>query len=53
MARMRKKADLPSKTCLHCAQPFQWRRKWARDWPQVRFCSTACKRAYKRGDWPL
>lgn len=45
MARMRQKQDLPSKSCLHCGRPFTWRRKWARDWEQVRYCSERCKRA--------
>lgn len=37
------KADLPTKTCAACARPFVWRRKWARDWERVRFCSDACR----------
>jgi len=45
MARMRLKSELPSKPCLHCGRPFSWRRKWARDWEQVRYCSERCKRA--------
>ncbi|WP_434063844.1 DUF2256 domain-containing protein [Roseateles subflavus] len=45
MARMRQKQDLPSKPCLHCGRPFAWRRKWARDWEQVRYCSERCRRA--------
>ncbi|MFN3591991.1 MAG: DUF2256 domain-containing protein [Thermaurantiacus sp.] len=42
---MRKKADLPQKICAHCGRPFAWRRKWARDWDEVRYCSDACRRA--------
>ncbi len=38
-----KKADLPQKTCAACGRAFTWRRKWARDWDQVRFCSDACR----------
>jgi len=44
MPAMRQKADLPEKTCPTCNRPFAWRRKWARDWPQVRFCSERCRR---------
>lgn len=36
-----KKSDLPSKTCAVCARPFVWRRKWARHWDEVRYCSDA------------
>ncbi|WP_309301308.1 DUF2256 domain-containing protein [Roseovarius sp. TE539] len=41
---MRKKGDLPQKTCRACGRPFSWRRKWARDWDNVRFCSLRCRR---------
>ncbi|WP_375461784.1 DUF2256 domain-containing protein [uncultured Enterovirga sp.] len=43
MARMRQKADLPSKLCATCGRPFAWRRKWARDWESVRYCSDKCR----------
>ena len=38
-----KKPNLPQKICAACGRPFFWRRKWARDWEQVRFCSDACR----------
>jgi hypothetical protein len=44
-----KKADLPQKTCAACGRPFAWRRKWARDWDAVRYCSDRCRRAGKTG----
>jgi hypothetical protein len=34
----------PDKVCATCGRAFSWRRKWARDWESVRFCSLACKR---------
>ena len=34
------------KTCQSCGRTVQWRKKWERDWDQVRYCSTACR---KRG----
>lgn len=43
MPRGVNKADLPQKTCAHCGRPFTWRRKWARDWGSVKFCSDACR----------
>ena len=43
--KMRKKADLPSKPCAQCGLPFNWRKKWERDWEQVKFCSERCRRA--------
>jgi len=45
--RGRKKADLPSKPCLYCARPFTWRKKWARDWEQVKYCSDKCRMSAK------
>lgn len=39
-----KKQHLPEKPCACCGLPFAWRRKWARDWAQVRYCSERCRR---------
>ncbi|TNF61388.1 MAG: DUF2256 domain-containing protein [Burkholderiales bacterium] len=39
------KSSLPSKACLSCGLTMTWRRKWARDWEQVRYCSERCRRA--------
>jgi hypothetical protein len=44
MPRGVKKTDLPTKICAACAKPFTWRKKWARDWEAVRYCSERCKR---------
>lgn len=43
MAKQRVKSDLPQKICLSCGRPFAWRKKWARDWAQVRYCSDRCR----------
>ena len=43
MEKMRRKADLPVKICARCGRPFAWRRKWARDWEAVKFCSDRCR----------
>ncbi|EYD72080.1 zinc finger protein [Limimaricola hongkongensis DSM 17492] len=50
--KTRKKSDLPEKLCAQCARPFTWRRKWARDWPSVRYCSERCRRLARRGAAP-
>lgn len=47
MPPMRKKSDLPTKLCAACGLPFTWRKKWERDWAQVKFCSDRCR---SRGD---
>ncbi|HPZ95794.1 MAG: DUF2256 domain-containing protein [Mycobacterium sp.] len=33
----------PPKICERCGRPFEWRKKWARDWPEVKYCSRACR----------
>ena len=35
----------PSKPCAVCGRTITWRKKWERDWEQVRYCSDACRRA--------
>ena len=42
-----KKFKLPEKTCPVCERPFTWRKKWARDWENVIYCSERCRRAKK------
>jgi hypothetical protein len=32
------------RTCVVCGRRIEWRRKWERDWAQVRHCSAACRR---------
>ncbi|NBO39330.1 DUF2256 domain-containing protein [bacterium] len=39
-----KKTNLPSKDCVVCGRPFDWRKKWERCWDEVRFCSERCRR---------
>jgi len=47
-----KKENLPAKTCPACQRPFLWRKKWARCWDEVRFCSDACRKGTPRGQAP-
>jgi hypothetical protein len=42
--KMRKKSALPVKLCARCGLPFTWRKKWERDWDQVKYCSERCRR---------
>ena len=36
--------DPAEKTCASCGRRIEWRKKWADDWDQVRFCSDACRK---------
>ncbi|WP_394203005.1 DUF2256 domain-containing protein [Shewanella waksmanii] len=36
------KSSLPWKLCPVCVRPFTWRKKWRKDWDQVKYCSKRC-----------
>ncbi|MGI9202021.1 MAG: DUF2256 domain-containing protein [Woeseiaceae bacterium] len=40
---MHAKENLPTKVCATCSRPFQWRRKWKKDWASVKYCSKRCQ----------
>nr|WP_321222485.1 DUF2256 domain-containing protein [uncultured Psychroserpens sp.] len=39
-----KKTNLPSKICHTCKLPFNWRKKWEKNWENVKYCSEKCRR---------
>lgn len=39
-----KKEHLPQKLCIVCMRPFTWRKKWAKVWEQVKYCSKKCQK---------
>jgi len=43
-----KKLNLPLKICEFCKRPFLWRKKWQRDWQNVKFCSEKCKNSRQK-----
>ena len=43
------KAALSSKPCMRCGRLMSWRRSWAKNWAEVKFCSEACRRAKASG----
>ncbi|EOW0799175.1 DUF2256 domain-containing protein [Vibrio parahaemolyticus] len=38
-------SHLPTKLCPVCERPFSWRKKWARNWEKVIYCSERCRRS--------
>lgn len=44
MGRARAAPAPAPKVCVGCGRTIEWRRKWADDWDQVRWCSTGCRR---------
>jgi hypothetical protein len=43
-----RKEFLPEKICALCQRPFRWRKKWERDWEQVKYCSDRCRKEHKK-----
>ncbi|WP_083847908.1 DUF2256 domain-containing protein [Cecembia lonarensis] len=37
-----KKQHLPTKVCPVCKRPFTWRKKWEKNWENVKYCSKKC-----------
>lgn len=35
--------DVDEKTCASCGRRIEWRKKWADNWDEVRYCSDACR----------
>ncbi len=40
-------APVESKPCAQCGLLMPWRKRWARNWAEVKYCSEACRRAAK------
>jgi hypothetical protein len=38
-----KKENLPVKNCIVCKREFTWRRKWFKDWENVKYGSKKCR----------
>ncbi|MEC7974045.1 MAG: DUF2256 domain-containing protein [Pseudomonadota bacterium] len=47
MSRRVKKSDLPTRVCICCKKPFNWRKKWERVWSDVKYCSKRCRVEFK------
>jgi hypothetical protein len=39
------KQFLPEKPCATCGRPMTWRKRWAKNWDTVKYCSDACRRS--------
>jgi len=38
------KSALPTRRCAACGLTMTWRKRWARTWDEVRYCSDRCRR---------
>lgn len=41
--RLMKKSQLPEKPCVVCHRPMIWRKSWAKNWENVKYCSDRCR----------
>lgn len=39
-----KKIDL-TKICVACGKTMEWRKKWEKNWDDVKYCSERCRRS--------
>jgi hypothetical protein len=37
------KKYLPQKLCIVCNKPFTWRKKWEKNWNEIKYCSQKCR----------
>lgn len=42
--------DPPEKSCAVCGRRMEWRKKWAKNWDEVKYCSDGCRRRKNRND---
>ncbi|MCZ8354775.1 MAG: DUF2256 domain-containing protein [Cyclobacteriaceae bacterium] len=38
------KSYLPEKICVTCGKAFSWRKKWEKNWNEVKYCSDRCRK---------
>jgi len=39
------KQSLPTKNCIACERPMTWRKAWAKNWSEIKYCSDACRKS--------
>ncbi len=40
--------EIPApKSCVVCGREITWRKKWERNWPEIKYCSDGCRRRAK------
>lgn len=44
------KCNLPEKICRFCGRPFSWRKKWEKNWADVKYCSDRCRQLKSKSD---
>jgi hypothetical protein len=44
------KSQLPSKPCVTCGRDMTWRKSWAKNWEQVKYCCEQCRKNAPKGE---
>jgi len=52
MTKQQKKSHLPQKICPVCGFPFSWRKKWEKNWTEVKYCSERCRKGAGKKQQP-
>jgi hypothetical protein len=47
--REEQRGERAAKSCAACGRRMEWRKSWAKNWDEVKFCSDACRKG-KVGD---
>jgi hypothetical protein len=43
--------NLQSKLCHSCGRSFDYRKKWAKNWDEIKYCSDECKKNKNKFDY--
>lgn len=35
------------KVCVQCGRSFEWRKKWEKNWNEIKYCSDRCRGQFK------
>jgi hypothetical protein len=38
----KRKNGFDPKICIACGKPMEWRKKWEKNWENVKYCSKSC-----------
>lgn len=45
------KNNIPNKSCESCGREIEYRKKWARNWDSVKYCSDECRKNKNKFDY--
>jgi hypothetical protein len=49
MAKLPLKKRIEPKICMVCQRPFEWRKKWEKNWDEVKYCGDKCRKSRVNG----